>query len=49
MLASGCTALQIETLADNEPMLRAARRAGFTGGLADEVLLGLLARDQTGW
>jgi RimJ/RimL family protein N-acetyltransferase len=49
--------LQVETLADNAPMLRAAQRAGFTvegtlrrsswvyGAWADEVILGLLAED----
>jgi RimJ/RimL family protein N-acetyltransferase len=52
--------LQVETLADNVPMLRAARRAGFTvegtlrrnawvlGEWADEVVLGLLAEEWTG-
>ncbi|WP_181795046.1 GNAT family N-acetyltransferase [Streptomyces sp. WELS2] len=55
----GLHRLQIETLADNTPMLRAAGRNGFVregvlrssawvmGGFLDEVLLGLLARDWT--
>jgi RimJ/RimL family protein N-acetyltransferase len=50
----GLHRLQIETLADNEAMIRAATRAGFsleahfrksawvTGAFADEVVLGLL-------
>lgn len=53
----GLHRLQIETLADNAPMLRSAERNGFVregvlrssawvmGEFADEVLLGLLARD----
>ncbi|MFJ9517297.1 GNAT family N-acetyltransferase [Kitasatospora sp. NPDC101801] len=48
---------QLETLADNEPMIRAAERAGFVregllrrsawvyGEFLDEVILGLLAED----
>jgi RimJ/RimL family protein N-acetyltransferase len=51
----GLNRLQVETLADNEAMLRAAERAGFVregtlrrsawviGQFIDEVLLGLLA------
>ncbi|MFF7052685.1 GNAT family N-acetyltransferase [Streptomyces griseorubiginosus] len=53
----GLHRLQIETLADNEAMLRSAERNGFVregvlrssawvmGEFLDEVLLGLLARD----
>ncbi|WP_437111149.1 GNAT family N-acetyltransferase [Streptomyces sp. enrichment culture] len=53
----GLRRLQIETLADNAPMIATARRAGFTlegtlrssawvyGGFADEVILGLLAEE----
>lgn len=53
----GLHRLQIDTLADNVAMVSAATRAGFTregefresawvyGGFADEVVLGLLARD----
>lgn len=53
----GLRRLQVETLADNAPMLGAARSAGFTvegtlrgaawvyGGFADEVVLGLLAEE----
>ncbi|ANH89829.1 MULTISPECIES: GNAT family N-acetyltransferase [unclassified Streptomyces] len=53
----GLHRLQIETLADNDAMLRAAERNGFVregvlrssawvmGEFLDEVLLGLLARD----
>lgn len=53
----GLHRLQIETLADNAPMLRSAERNGFTregvlrasawvmGEFLDEVLLGLLAED----
>ncbi|MFF3215353.1 GNAT family N-acetyltransferase [Streptomyces sp. NPDC002886] len=53
----GLHRLQIETLADNEPMLRSAERNGFVregvlrssawvmGEFLDEVLLGLLAKD----
>jgi RimJ/RimL family protein N-acetyltransferase len=55
----GLRRLQVETLADNAPMLGAARAAGFTvegtlrsaawvyGGFADEVVLGLLAEEWT--
>ncbi|GGR67133.1 MULTISPECIES: GNAT family N-acetyltransferase [Streptomyces] len=55
----GLHRLQIETLADNTAMLRAAERNGFVregvlrssawvmGEFLDEVLLGLLARDWT--
>lgn len=51
----GLQRLQIETLSDNLPMIRAATRAGFTvegtlrrfawvyGAFADEIILGLLA------
>ena len=51
----GLQRLQVETLADNEPMLRAAARAGFSreglrcqacwvnGAFADEIILGQLA------
>ncbi|MFF0411835.1 GNAT family N-acetyltransferase [Kitasatospora sp. NPDC004745] len=54
----GLRRLQLETLADNEPMLRAARSAGFTlegtlraarwadGAFADEAVLGLLAGER---
>ena len=53
----GLHRLQIETMADNEPMLRAAKRAGFTvegtrrgaawvlGRFLDEVTLGLLEHE----
>lgn len=53
----GLNRLQIETMADNEPMLRAARGSGFVvegrlrqsawvcGAFGDEVVLGLLAGD----
>ena len=53
----GLWRLQIETLSDNEPMLRTAESAGFTregvlrqaawaeGAFLDEVILGLLAED----
>ncbi|MBC3839956.1 GNAT family N-acetyltransferase [Streptacidiphilus sp. 4-A2] len=53
----GLQRLQLETLADNEPMIRSAERAGFTregtlrraawvdGQFLDEVILGLLAGD----
>ncbi|MEV0092611.1 GNAT family protein [Streptomyces sp. NPDC050738] len=53
----GLNRLQVETLADNDAMLGAAKRAGFTvdgtlrksawvyGTFADEVLLGLLVED----
>ncbi|MHC5907457.1 GNAT family N-acetyltransferase [Streptomyces sp. S6] len=56
----GLRRLQIETLADNAAMLRAAEHNGFTregvlrssawvmGELLDEVLLGLLADEWTG-
>lgn len=55
----GLHRLQIETLADNAPMIAAATRAGFTregtlrssawvyGAYADEAILGLLANDWT--
>jgi RimJ/RimL family protein N-acetyltransferase len=55
----GMRRLQVETLADNAPMIAAARRAGFVvegtlrrsawvyGGFADEVVLGLLAEEWT--
>jgi RimJ/RimL family protein N-acetyltransferase len=53
----GLNRLQAETLADNDAMIQAASRAGFTregtlrhsswvnGGFADEVILGLLATE----
>ncbi|MER7754760.1 GNAT family protein [Kitasatospora sp. NPDC097643] len=53
----GLQRLQIETLTDNEPMIRAARAAGFTvegtlrasawvcGEFVDQTVLGLLARE----
>ncbi|MFJ7274365.1 GNAT family N-acetyltransferase [Kitasatospora sp. NPDC098663] len=53
----GLHRLQLETLADNTPMIAAARRAGFTlegtlrrsawvcGEFADEAVLGLLAEE----
>lgn len=53
----GLNRLQVDTLADNEPMIRAAQAAGFvlegtlrkaawvTGEFVDEVLLGLLRED----
>ena len=56
----GLHRLQIETLASNPAMLKAAERAGFTregtlrqaawvtGEFVDEVILGLLAADWTG-
>jgi RimJ/RimL family protein N-acetyltransferase len=56
-IVHGLHRLQIETLADNAPMLRAAERNGFVregvrreagwvmGEFLDEVVLGLLARD----
>ncbi len=56
----GLHRLQIETLASNAAMLKAAERAGFvregtlrqaawvTGEFVDEVILGLLAADWTG-
>lgn len=56
----GLQRLQIETLADNVAMIRAAERAGFTregtlrgsswlaGGFADEAIFGLLAAEWTG-
>lgn len=55
----GLHRLQVDTLADNTAMIRAATRVGFVpegrlrasawvgGGFADEVLLGLLAADWT--
>ncbi|MDH6706355.1 RimJ/RimL family protein N-acetyltransferase [Kitasatospora sp. MAA19] len=55
----GLQRLQLETLADNAPMLGAARRAGFTvegtlrachwtdEGFADQTVLGLLAHEWT--
>ncbi|MFG1811391.1 GNAT family N-acetyltransferase [Streptomyces sp. NPDC049040] len=55
----GLQRLQIETLADNAPMIAAATRAGFTregtlrhsawvyGGYADEAVFGLLATEWT--
>ncbi|MFB6891861.1 GNAT family N-acetyltransferase [Kitasatospora sp. NPDC056327] len=55
----GLNRLQIETLADNRPMIRAAAGAGFVaegtlrraawvcGAFVDEVVLGLLAEDWT--
>lgn len=54
----GLNRLQLETLSDNEPMIRAALRAGFTeegrlrssrwvaGGFADELVYGVLASDR---
>src|SRR4029077_17188521 len=56
----GLHRLQVDTLASNAAMIRAAERAGFTlegtlrragwvnGDFADEVILGLLASDWTG-
>jgi len=56
----GLHRLQVETLADNAAMIRAATRAGFAlegrlrraawvnGEFADEVILGLLAEDWAG-
>ncbi|MGW4893781.1 GNAT family N-acetyltransferase [Kitasatospora sp. NPDC004240] len=56
----GLNRLQIETLADNHPMIAAAKATGFThegtlrrsawtyGAFADEVLLGLLAEEWHG-
>jgi RimJ/RimL family protein N-acetyltransferase len=58
--ARGLRRLQVETLADNAPMIAAARSAGFTvegtlrraawvyGGFADEVVLGLLVEEWAG-
>jgi RimJ/RimL family protein N-acetyltransferase len=55
----GLHRLQLETLADNQPMIKAATRVGFThegtlrggawvdGAFADEVVLGLLAPEWT--
>lgn len=55
----GLQRLQVDTLADNAPMIAAARKAGFTlegtqrrsawvyGEFADVVLLGLLAHEWT--
>ncbi|MCQ4083985.1 GNAT family N-acetyltransferase [Streptomyces sp. RB6PN25] len=55
----GLQRLQVETLADNAPMIAAATNAGFTiegtirrsawvyGAFADEVVLGLLAHEWT--
>lgn len=55
----GLHRLQLETLADNEPMLRAAARSGFVlegtrrraawvyGEFVDEAILGLLAEEWT--
>jgi RimJ/RimL family protein N-acetyltransferase len=54
----GLNRLQLETLSDNEPMIRAALRAGFKeegrlrssrwvgGGFADEVVYSVLASDR---
>lgn len=54
----GLNRLQLETLSDNEPMIRAALRAGFTeegrlrssrwvgGGFVDEVVYSVLASDR---
>jgi RimJ/RimL family protein N-acetyltransferase len=51
----GLQRLQVETLSDNVPMIKAASRAGFTvegtlrrsawvcGAFADEIILGLLS------
>lgn len=56
----GLRRLQLETLADNAPMLRAAARVGFTvegrlrqaawanGEFVDQVVLGLLAEERPG-
>src|SRR5207244_1534335 len=56
----GLHRLQVDTLASNAAMIRAAERAGFTlegtlrragwvnGAFADEVILGLLASDWAG-
>ncbi|MGW0209499.1 GNAT family N-acetyltransferase [Streptomyces sp. NPDC003233] len=53
----GLQRLQVETMADNAPMIAAAKRAGFTiegtlrrsawvyGAFVDQVILGLLARE----
>lgn len=53
----GLQRLQIETLSDNHPMIKAATKAGFTlegtlrrsawvyGAFADEVILGLLSEE----
>jgi RimJ/RimL family protein N-acetyltransferase len=55
----GLHRLQVETLADNTAMIRAATQAGFVpegtlrraawvnGAFADEVILGLLATEWT--
>ncbi|MCC5480347.1 GNAT family N-acetyltransferase [Streptomyces barringtoniae] len=55
----GLQRLQVETMADNAPMIAAAKRAGFTiegtlrrsawvyGAFLDEVILGLLAHEWT--
>ncbi|MFJ8431429.1 GNAT family N-acetyltransferase [Kitasatospora sp. NPDC094019] len=56
----GLHRLQVDTLADNQPMIRAAEASGFAvegrtrrsawvyGEFLDEVVLGLLAEDWTG-
>jgi len=56
----GLNRLQLETLADNEPMQRAAARCGFVhegtlrrsawvvGGFADDYVMGLLVEDWPG-
>jgi RimJ/RimL family protein N-acetyltransferase len=56
----GLNRLQLETTADNTPMIRAAERAGFAvegvlrqagwvlGQFADEIVLGLIASDWRG-
>jgi RimJ/RimL family protein N-acetyltransferase len=54
----GLHRIQIETVADNHPMIRAAERAGFTkegvvrgtkvlGGFADEAVFGILVDEWT--
>lgn len=55
----GLQRLQVETMADNAPMIAAAKRGGFTiegtlrrsawvyGAFVDEVILGLLAHEWT--
>lgn len=54
----GMHRIQLETLADNHPMIKAAERAGFTkegvvrstrvlGGFADEALYGILVDEWT--
>ncbi|MCW7946469.1 GCN5 family acetyltransferase [Streptomyces hygroscopicus] len=55
----GLQRLQVETMADNAPMIAAAKRAGFTieatlrrsawvyGAFVDQVILGLLAHEWT--